>query len=718
MENWSLPTPNPISAEDVWAEVDVIRASDAMSRATRSQALLRYLVQARLDGTGAVKEYTAGVEVFDRGTDFDPKTDSIVRTEANRLRARLDKYYQTAEPAAFRIEMPKGEYSVRFVPVVLPAVPALPKDIGAPGGGEIPVAPPHRDYRLAALAGVLACAALGAWAVLRSPPAAPPSGPVPVRSQLVVPEGVEIDAAQGLALTGDGSTLAFVGVRDGKTGLWIRSMQSGESRLLAGTDGARDPFWSPDGRSIAYAAAGKLWRLDLDGGPAIALCAAITTTGGTWSRTGDLIFSVGRGGLRRVSARGGTAERFAEPDPSRGESSYRWPVMLPDGQVIFHVLGDRAVSGTYSARVSDPTRRVRILEEEGSAFFSSGHLLWLRGDTLVARAFDAEKGGLSGEARPVARTVATGPFGRALASAGGPVLLHAQAGGDILTWADRAGQHLRTAGTPGSYLTFRPSPRGDRIAVSRAGTREADLWIVDSQRNVSTRLSVLPFGVGFPIWSPGGDTVVFRGGEARNLYRARADGAAGEQRITQSENPQWPSDWSRNGVLLYTEQSPETGRDLWTVKVNSEGQPERGASASPWLRTRSHEFNGRFSPGVEPKWVAYQSDESGQDEIYVRGFPDAPGKLQISTAGGATPEWSADGKEIYYVSPKGILMAVDVRSAAGSVSFSVPRELFPLPVRAPVERYGVSPGGEFLVRAPAGGARPIEIVVNWLRLAD
>ncbi len=200
-----------------------------------------------------------------------------------------------------------------------------------------------------------------------------------------------------------------------------------------------------------------------------------------------------------------------------------------------------------------------------------------------------------------------------------------------------------------------------------------------------------------------------------NLYRKEASGAGTEQRVTESANLQWPSDWSRDGrLVLYSEVGKDTQQDQWVLPVTPDGKPEAGAKARPYLRTRFNEYSARFSPEPSPRWVAYMSDESGRDEVYVQAFPEPRGKFQISTGGGMSPEWSPDGRELYYVSPDRKRMVAGLKVVADAVAASTPRELFALPSGGPFQPYAVAPDGKrFLVLTPVGGSQPLEVVVNW-----
>ena len=338
---------------------------------------------------------------------------------------------------------------------------------------------------------------------------------------------------------------------------------------------------------------------------------------------------------------------------------------------------------------------------------------------LVAQRFDPERLKLSGEPRPIADPVGTKAFGGlAAAASSSGLLVHGRAGGEQLSWLDRAGQAAHSGGgplgQPGDYVTFRVSPDGRRVAVGRRSGSGRDLWMVEVERDAWSRFTFLPGYAISPVWSPDGRQVMFRVG--LNLYRKEASGAGTEERVTESANTQVPSDWSRDGrLVLYYEIAPDTQQDLWVLPVTPEGKPEAGAKARPYLRTRFNEWGGRFSPEHRPRWVAYTSDESGRDEVYVHGFPEPRGKFQISTGGGRFPEWSPDGRELYYVSADGKLMAAALKLGRDSVAPSTPRELFAVPVgTGNVSPYAVAPDGKrFLVQSPAGGSQPLEVVVNW-----
>ena len=569
---------------------------------------------------------------------------------------------------------------------------------------------------VAASAAIVVAFAVG-WAV--KGPRQVPAPDQTLRTQLPPPEGGQFDLARGFAISPDGRTLAFVATAPGKSGLWVRPMDGTAARLLPGTDGVFWPFWSPDGRSIAYWASSKLWRVDVAGGSPIAICDAGIFFGADWPTDGVIVFSAGPSGLRRVPASGGTPEPLTTPDAGRGEVSHLWPQRLPGGRILFYVEGKREPAGIYATSLANPRERVRLVAANSPGLYAAGHLLWLRGSTLVAQRFDPERLKPSGEPRPIADPVGTGLFGGlAAAASSSGLLVHGRVGDAQLSWLDRAGHAAHSGsdalGQPGDYVTFTVSPDGRRVLVGRGSGSGRDLWMVDAERDAWSRFTFLPGIAWYPVWSPYGRQVMFSAGSPWNLYRKEASGAGTEQRVTESANAQVPTDWSRDGLLvLYHEYAPDTQRDLWVLPVTPDGKPEAGTKARPYLRTRFNEYQGRFSPEPIPRWVAYTSDESGRDEVYVQGFPEPRGKFQISTGGGSYPEWSPDGRELYYVSANGKLMAAGLKLGENSVAPSTPRELFAVTAMTGTS-YAVAPDGKrFLVRAPAVGSQPLEVVVNW-----
>ncbi len=579
-------------------------------------------------------------------------------------------------------------------------------------------------------AAILVTAIIVGWAVSRF--RQPPTDERLFRLQIDPPEGGRFifgaSTGGGIAMSPDGRTAAFMASGNGGNGLWIRPLDSTTARLLPGTEGASYPFWSPDNKSIAFFTTGKLERVDLAGGSPLAICdVAPQGRGGAWSSDGKILFGTVASGLFQVSASGGTPTPLTFLDAAHNQGGDRFPQVLPGGRFLYYVQSDtRENSGIYAASLSKPAERVRLLDADSNALYApanngKSYLLWFRGETLFAQEFDARALKLAGEPHsvldPVAENALSGQMNAAV-SASGLLLYSGSNTSSQFAWIDRAGKSLGVVGEPGEYSTFRLSPDGRRAAVARDRSRGSDLWVLEAERGVFSRFTSSPAVNNYPIWSPDGRTIVYqRSGHTRVLFRKDSDGAGSEQSIAQSLNLQDSTDWSRDGrFVLYYEVDPHTQRDLWILPVTPDGKPAPGTQPKPYLRTPFNESWGRFSPEASPRWVAYQSDESGRYEIYIQAFPEPRGATRISTGGGQFPEWGPDGRELFYVSPNYKLMAVSLKLGAGSVQPSAPRELFPLPVDdIGFSPYETAPDGQrFLVRAtPQQAAKPLTVIVNW-----
>jgi len=594
---------------------------------------------------------------------------------------------------------------------------------------EHPPAPvaakPGRRWWIAAAILVIG-ALLGGWGVslFRRPPAETRS----YRLQIDPPEGSRFTFGNnigGIALSPDGRTAAYVASGAGKSGLWTRSLDSESARLIAGTDGAAYPFWSPDSKSVAFFVGSKLLRVDLAGGAPSAICDIVLPRGGAWTSDGRILCGGVTGGLFQVPESGGTAVPLTTPDASRREINHRWPQVLPGGRFLYRVQSEKPENnGIFAASFDKPGERTRLLTTDTNALYAPGgdgrdYLLWWRGGTLVAQEFDTGTLKPLGEPHPVADPVARmGVVGlmNVAVSAGGLLLYSASSNLGQFTWFDRTGKPLGVVGEPGEYGSFRLSPNGRQIATSRDRPGSTDLWLLDVDRPVAG-----PFNLGnsiYPVWSPDGRAILFSTRIPRNLFRKESSGAGNEQPFSQSQNNQYATDWSRDGRrVLYMEPSPDTQADLWIFPTIPEGKPEPDAASRPYLRTPANERSGRFSPEDAPRWVAYQSDKTGRWEVYIQAFPEPREATQISTGGGQYPQWGADARELFYVSPDNKLMAVSLKMGADSVDPSTPRELFPLPaVDTGFCPYDTTLDGQrFLVRATPehGASQPLTVIVNW-----
>jgi Tol biopolymer transport system component len=532
------------------------------------------------------------------------------------------------------------------------------------------------------------------------------------------------NALGGNAISPDGRTVAFVAAVNGKTGLWVRALNETSARRLPGTEGAADPSWSPDSKSIAFSAAGKLQRIDLAGGSPVTICEEVTTRGAAWSEDAQIVLASLAGGLFQVPASGGTPSPLTHVDASGGESSHRFPQILPRSRLLYLALADKPKNtGLYVASFAKPAERVFLLRTETAAIVAPGgdgkdYLLWLRGGTLLAQEFDSGALKLRGEAHAIAGPILSMGNGTmpVSASSGGQLLYDATGSPSQLTWFDRAGRRLATVGEENVYsFPFRLSPDGHRVLATRDRPGGNDLWLLDLERGSASRFTSASTNNIYPVWSPDSRTVVFTSAALR-LFRKDSGGSSDEQRITEGPNPQVANDWSRDGrFLIYHEISPGPQRQLWIRPFTAEGKVLENAKPAPYLRTKFNEWNARFSPEPSPRWVAYQSDETGRYEIYIQGFPEPRRKFQISTDGGQYPEWGAGGRELFYVGPDNKLMAVDLTITADTVRPTGPRALFTLPIIDNAwSPYDTIDGQRFLVRAmPQRASPPLTVIVNW-----
>jgi len=562
------------------------------------------------------------------------------------------------------------------------------------------------------------------WAVGHVRPAAKADERV-LRLEIEPPEGGRFVMAQdigGAALSPDGKNLAFVAAVNGQVALWIRPLDEKAARLIAGTEGATDPFWSPDGKSVAFFADGKLQRMDLAGGTPSIICNASAGRGGVWAPDGRILFATQERPLSQVSALGGVPASLTALDTSRLELLHYWPQILPHGRFSFWVRSQaQGNDGIYASSFGNPNERVKLASNGASAALQAEggdgkqYLLWLRGATLVAQELDPGSLKLDGQPYPIASPVSEVASTRrtnATVSRTGMLVYDSSTMVSQLTWFDRSGKPLTTMGDAAKYTTFRLSPDNRRVAASReAGSFDRDLWVVDVERSISSRLSLTPGVHWRPVWSPDGQFIAFSG-PSRNLELMPSNGGGAAQQLLRSPRIQNPTDWSLDGrFILYFE--PAQGNDaLWVLPIGPDGKASQPRN---YLGGAFDANYGRFSPQKEPHWVAYQSDESGRWEIYIQSFPEPHGKIQVSSGGGQYPEWGPNGSELFYASLDGKLMAVNLKVEGSTVKPAAAQELFPLPPSGNADWpfHVASDGQRFLVNALKQQAQSLTLVVNW-----
>jgi len=573
-----------------------------------------------------------------------------------------------------------------------------------------------------AVAAVLAAAlSIPALRHLREPP---PYTLPETRLDVVTPA---TDSATSFALSPDGRQIVFAASGEGGSGLWLRSLTSTTAQPLTGTAGATFPFWSPDSRSVGFFAGNTLKRLDLEGGAPQTLAPALNGSGGAWNADGVIVFAPSRSSpLMRISATGGRAAPMTTLGPQ--QQSHMWPQMLPDGGgVLLYVAGPPETAGIYlSSLVGDAPTRL-IATDSAGVYLPSGWLLWVRGGTLVAQRLDVVQAALVGETVTLADGVAVddvGFRGAVTVAETGLVAYRTGAGSRRqLAWFDRSGTAAGTAGDSdgSSYLSPRVSPEGRRVAVSRTVAGNTDVWLLEGAR--ASRVTFDAASDYFPLWSGDGTRIVFRSNRTNqgDLYEKLTNGASVEQQLVTSAEIKIPNSWSADGrFLLYasTDQTQPTSTDLWVLEMSGDRTP------SVFLKTPFREGYSVFSP--DGRWVAYHSNESGRQEIYVRPFIPpggaagaSGGQRQVSTAGGIYPVWRPDGKEVFYVDPLSAMMAAPIAVTRSSLEPGTPVRLFPTRIYGGgVEaqqgrQYDVAPDGRFLINMELDTVAPITLLQNW-----
>jgi len=571
------------------------------------------------------------------------------------------------------------------------------------------------------LAGVFAALlAAAAFGLVHGRTAAAPAAAI--RFEVPLPEGTSWTPAGFPAVSPDGSRILFSAVkRDGTISLWIRPMDSVNAQAIPGTESEllSGAGWSPDGRSIVYAAEGKLRRLEIDGGSPRILGSATSVP--AWSAAGVILFTGGEAPFRlyQIPASGGEAKvatSSANPqfDPSFLPDGRRFLYFVPGGGTGGGLFVSGAPVGLYAGSL-DSKEVERLTDGSSGVFAPPNWLLYVRGSTLVAQSFDPAKHSLSGDPFPIAERVrVNGGHGGFSVSQNG-VLAYRRAlppSPDELIWYDRQGKRLGTVGEPASYSNPALSPDGKRLAIGRIdpATNTRDIWVLDLTRGVSSRYTFDKADDTNPVWSPDGSRIAFSSDRkgARDIYWKAAGGAgADEPVLATAGEAKSVEDWSADGKLLLFNVGT---RAIFALPLSGDRKPY------PVLKASFAQSQGRLSP--DGHWIAYVSAESGRQEVFVQNFPPAGGKWQISTGGGSEPSWRRDGKELYFMNDTK-LEAVDVKEAGSSLEAGIPKELFDAPVDAGAARrnhYVATADGQrflFVTATKSTDAAPFIVVQNW-----
>jgi serine/threonine-protein kinase len=472
-------------------------------------------------------------------------------------------------------------------------------------------------------------------------------------------------------------------------------------------------------------------KISVAGGPPLVICHTADISGASWGPDEQIVFSAARR-LYKVSASGGEPTVLAEPDSKKGESDYNWPDFLPGGNAIFFCI-HRSGAAADDAQIvvqSLETGTRQVVVEGGTAprYVPTGHLVYVRAGTLLAVPFDLARKSIRGAPVPIIEGIMHGLAGSGIGSGSAQFsfsnlgwFVYLPGGANIpvnrLAWVDRSGLAQPLPLPPGVYTLPRISPDGRSVAVQLTSSADSgasarsDIWIYDLSREALTRFTSEGYD-GWPIWTPDGKRVTFvstKRGPA-NIFWKQADGSGLEEQLTTSEHQQQPRSWSPDGQnLVFSDVDPTTSRDLWILPFHGDRKPR------PLLRTPDDENNGAVSP--DGHWLAYVSNHSSRQEIYMQPFPGPGARLQISTEGGTEPVWARNGKELFYMNGDK-LMVVEVKTQP-AIEAGKPHMLFEdarFVIISSTPNYDVSPDGRrfLMVQTEEPQSRPeVNVILNW-----
>jgi Tol biopolymer transport system component len=576
-----------------------------------------------------------------------------------------------------------------------------------------------------------------ALAVVGTYYATKPVAEPPLMASVIPPPGVYADNAGRIGppqISPDGKKIAFIGCKTeaaatsmigGKTcSIWLRALTSLEAHELRDAGGAYYPFWSPDGRELAFFADGKLKRVAVDGGPVQVICDAQDARGGSWGKSGTVLFSPTRTSpVLRVPAEGGTpvpVAQTAEDLTQLGRASQRWPQFLPDGEHFLYVNSPNGsctdLNELHFASL-DGKKDAALMRTCSSAAFADGYLLYWRDGNLVAQPIGPRNGVLSGVPAAVVEHASFDPLFSIVefsVSVDGKLVYLA---GETVTdrqlqWYDRNGKLLGTMGENAHYKSVAISRDGSRVVADTISVKESKILVLDT-RGSRTLTTLGSSDGGIPTWSADGRQIYFTSNPngPMDIYMRAADGSGDEREVVKFDRNQFGAialAVSPDGkYLAYAFLDRVTGADIYTLALDGESKPQA------FLRTQANENAPAFSP--DGKWLAYESSRSGRNEVYITPFPSGGAQYQVSTNGGERPMWRRDGKEIYYREALQ-LMAVQVNAKAGTPEMSAPTPLFEVAAGNLLGRYyDVAPDGRFLVNTSPlkEKTQSFSLVVNW-----
>lgn len=548
---------------------------------------------------------------------------------------------------------------------------------------------------------VLVAAGEGAALLLRRAP----EPPAPVRFEVPLPPRVAFAAAGGgvdtLAVSPDGRQMVFTGVDTGVRRLYHRPLDGVTVRPLPGTDGATMPFWSPDSHFVAFSANGMLRKIDIAGGQPQSICELpqnLTFTTGAWGKDGTILFTGAGFRIHRVSSSGGQPQPVLNLDTTRQEGAQLWPQFLPDGRhyAYYSANRDSGKAAIYLAELGSAKTTPLVNGSRRIGFLDSGWIFFERSSSVMAQPFDFKKLAATGE--PIAvvdlGTDPPSPYRvRFSVSSAGTLVYSGGTAPDVhVSMYSRDGRRLGTLGEPGNYPNLTLSPDGKYLALQRSGAGTGDIWLIDIASGIESRLTLGPYNAGDPAWSPDGRSIVFHATEqGKQTVVRKPIGGGAEEVLYRSTDQIFPQEVLKDGSVICLNL---TGKSFFLLPATGERN----------LKTLIESPFDKDEPHVSPdgRWIAYNSTESGRWEVYVAAFPSFTEKRQISSGGGGQPLWRKDGKELFYVTFEGTIMAVDVKEGQ-NIETGPPRTLFQTHLRvAPAyDQYRVSGDGQrFYVAEP------------------
>jgi serine/threonine-protein kinase len=594
------------------------------------------------------------------------------------------------------------------------------KDAASTASAERPVAVPrartrHTSRWAIAIAAVVAVGIVTAWMLSKFVP--PASAPSATRMTIALPPPQELDMGTGagpLAIAPDGRRIAYVAFADGHTQLHIRPLDAFDAKSIEGTDGALYPFFSPDGEWVAFFADRKLKKVSIRGGAPVNICDTPTLgRGGTWSSDGTIVFDPGASGLLRVSARGGRPEAVISRDAAIDKGNLTWPSFLPDGRTLLATLDQPSGINAELAVLSMDTGEWHRLGPGSQAqFLPSGqvvyHAVGVREGELHVVDFDREKLAFRGTPVAVLDGVQRAQAGGAayFATAQNGTLVYSPGGyARTLVSVDRNGRRTPLSDDRRGFRHPDVSPDGTKVVVT-VDPRPSQVWVYDIARRSWTPLANEGHSL-TPLWTPDGRRVSFESGG--DLFWRAADASSPAERLLERERVQYGTSWSPDGRLLIFEEVQGDSASKFDILALPLGESPR-----PLIVTDSNENSAKLSP--DGRWLAYNSDESGRQEIYVRPFPNVnEGKWTISTGGGRYPVWAPDGRALYYELGSSIV-GVSIDARGKSLAPGTPETLFSGPFDLRTTEFAVAPdGAHFIMVESDPNARPTQIqaVLNW-----